>query len=83
VRARYQRYQAVLSGVHDEHAGDGETPARALVHPYAERGSPKFEKAAMRWLERYLSEGSLWLQHFAEITSSLAAEPGWKRLWSG
>ena len=27
-----------------------------LVHLYAERGSPKYEKAAMRWLERYLTE---------------------------
>jgi hypothetical protein len=29
--------------------------ALKLVHPYAERGSPKYEKAAMRWLERYLT----------------------------
>ena len=43
-----------------------------LVHLYAERGSPKYEKAAMRWLERYLTEGSSRLQHFAEITASLA-----------
>jgi hypothetical protein len=28
-----------------------------LVHLYAERGSPKYEKAALRWLERYLEEG--------------------------
>jgi hypothetical protein len=43
-----------------------------LVHLYAERGSPKYERAAMRWLERYLTEGSPRLQHFAEITASLA-----------
>jgi len=30
--------------------------ALQLVHLYAERGSPKYERAAMRWLERYLSE---------------------------
>jgi len=30
--------------------------ALQLVHLYAERGSPKYEKAAMRWLERYLTE---------------------------
>ena len=35
-------------------------------------GSPKYEKAALRWLERYLTEGSPRLQHFAEITASLA-----------
>jgi hypothetical protein len=35
-------------------------------------GSPKYERAALRWLERYLTEGSPRLQHFAEITSSLA-----------
>jgi hypothetical protein len=46
--------------------------ALQLVHPYAERGSPKFGKAAMRWLERYLAESSPGLQHFAEITASLA-----------
>jgi len=39
---------------------------------YGEQGSPKYEKAAMRWLERYLVEGSPRLQHFAEITASLA-----------
>jgi hypothetical protein len=43
-----------------------------LVHLYAERGSPKYEKAALRWLERYLTEGSSRLQRFAEITASLA-----------
>jgi hypothetical protein len=46
--------------------------ALQLVHLYAERGSPKYEKAAMRWLERYLSEGSPRLQHFAEIAADLA-----------
>jgi len=46
--------------------------ALLLVRLYAERGSPKYEKAALRWLERYLVEGSPRLQHFAEITASLA-----------
>jgi hypothetical protein len=41
------------------------------VHLYAERGSPKYEKAAMRWLERYLTEGSPRLEHFAEVVSDL------------
>lgn len=46
--------------------------ALQLVHLYAERGSPKYDKAALRWLERYLVEGSPRLQHFAEITMTLA-----------
>jgi hypothetical protein len=46
--------------------------ALQLVHLYAERVSPKYEEAAMRWLERYLAEGSPRLRHFAEITASLA-----------
>jgi len=46
--------------------------ALQLVHLYAERGSPKYERAALRWLERYLTEGSPRLQHFAEITMNLA-----------
>jgi hypothetical protein len=46
--------------------------ALQLVHLYAERGSPKYEKAALRWLARYLTEGSPKLEHFAEITTNLA-----------
>jgi hypothetical protein len=46
--------------------------ALQLVHLYAERGSRKYEKAAMRWLGRYMSEGAPRLQHFAEVTASLA-----------
>ena len=48
--------------------------ALQLVQLYAERGSPKYEKAAVRWLERYLTEDSPRLQHFAEITASLAKQ---------
>jgi hypothetical protein len=43
-----------------------------LVHLYAERGSPKYERAALRWLKRYLTEGSPSLQHFAEVAADLA-----------
>jgi hypothetical protein len=43
-----------------------------LVHLYAERGSPKYERAAMRWLERYLTEGSPRLRNFAEVAGDLA-----------
>jgi len=46
--------------------------ALQLVHLYAERGSPKYERAALRWLERYLTEGAPRLQHFAEIAATLA-----------
>jgi hypothetical protein len=38
-----------------------------LVKLCAERGSPKYEKAAMRWLELYLTESSPTLKHFAQI----------------
>lgn len=48
--------------------------ALQLVHLYAERGSPKYEKAAMRWLERYLTESSPRLQHFAERSTTPEAE---------
>jgi hypothetical protein len=43
-----------------------------LVHLYAERGSPKYEKAALRWLERYLTEGSPRLRHVARLATDLA-----------
>jgi hypothetical protein len=47
--------------------------ALQLVHLYAERGAPKYEKAALRWLERYLAESSPRLRQAAEVTASLAA----------
>jgi hypothetical protein len=46
--------------------------ALQLVHLYAERGSPKFEPAARRWLVRYLTEGTPSLRDVAKVTLSLA-----------
>ena len=46
--------------------------ALQLLHLYAERDSPKYERAALRWLERYLVEGSPRLEHFAEMAMNLA-----------
>jgi hypothetical protein len=46
--------------------------ALQLVHLYAERGSPKFERAAMRWLERYLTGSSPNLMQFARVAQELA-----------
>src|SRR4029453_18796257 len=43
--------------------------ALQLVHLYAERGSPKYEKAAMRWIERYLTEREPRLQRLAELAA--------------
>ena len=70
------------SGTHEHSATWGKSGGRhlpldaalQLVHLYAERGSPKYEKAALRWLERHLTEGAPRLQHFAEITATLADE---------
>jgi hypothetical protein len=46
--------------------------ALQLVRLYAERGSPKYEKAALRWLERYLAEGEPSLDRFAEVAAGLS-----------
>jgi len=46
--------------------------ALRLVHLYRERGSPKYEKAALRWLARYLTEGSPRLLEAATVAASLA-----------
>ena len=45
--------------------------ALQLVHLYFERGSPKAEPVARRWLVRYLSEGSPSLRDVAKVTASL------------
>jgi hypothetical protein len=47
--------------------------ALQLVHLYADRRSPKYQRAAMRWLGRYLTEGEPRLRHFAEVVASLAS----------
>ncbi len=46
--------------------------ALQLVQLYAERASPKYEKAALRWLERYLAEGEPSLERFAEMAVGLS-----------
>jgi hypothetical protein len=46
--------------------------ALQLVHLYAERGSPKFEPAARRWLVRYLTERTPGLRDVAKVATSLA-----------
>jgi hypothetical protein len=46
--------------------------ALQLVHLYAERGSPKYERAALRWLERYLAEAGPSLEQVAKVVASLA-----------
>ena len=46
--------------------------ALQLVRLYAERGSPKYEKAALRWLHRYLGDGDPSLVQFARLASGLA-----------
>jgi hypothetical protein len=46
--------------------------ALQLVHLYFERDSPKAERAARRWLVRYLSEGTPSMRDVAKVTASLA-----------
>jgi hypothetical protein len=47
--------------------------ALQLVNLYAEQDSPKYERAALRWLERYLGESKPRLKQFAEVALSLAS----------
>ena len=45
--------------------------ALKLVRLYAEKESPKYEKAAMKWLRRYLDEREPTLKNLAKIVRSL------------
>ena len=45
--------------------------ALKLVRLYAEKESPKFERAAMKWLRRYLDERTPTLKNFARVVRSL------------
>jgi hypothetical protein len=42
------------------------------VRLYGEKESPTCERAALRWLERYLTESSPSLRSFAEVVANLA-----------
>jgi hypothetical protein len=46
--------------------------ALQLVHLYAERSSPKFDRAALRWVARYVAEGRPSLRDLALVVASLA-----------
>jgi hypothetical protein len=46
--------------------------ARALVELYAEKGSRKFERAAMKYLRRYLEEAEPSLADVAQVAALLA-----------
>jgi len=45
--------------------------ALRLVYLYAEKESPKYEKAAMKWLRRYLDEKEPTLKNFAKVVRGL------------
>jgi hypothetical protein len=45
--------------------------ALKLVYLYAEKESPKYERAAMRWLRRYLDEKEPTLKNFARVVRGL------------
>lgn len=49
--------------------------ARELLELYAEHGNPKYERAALRYLERYLTEANPSLADVAQV-SALLAERG-------
>jgi hypothetical protein len=46
--------------------------ARALVELYAEKGDPKYERAALKYLSRYLTEGDPSLADVAQVAALLA-----------
>jgi hypothetical protein len=49
--------------------------ALQLVHLYAERGSPKYERAALKWLRRYLDEKEPRQLHTGELGKRSATYP--------
>ena len=46
--------------------------ARELVELYAEKGDPKYERAALKYLTRYMAEGSPSLADVAQVAAVLA-----------
>lgn len=46
--------------------------ARALIELYAEKGDPKFERAALRYLLRYMTEANPSVVDVAQVAGGLA-----------
>jgi hypothetical protein len=46
--------------------------ARALVELYAEKGDPKFERAGVKYLRRYIDEADPSLPDLAQVAALLA-----------
>jgi hypothetical protein len=46
--------------------------ARALVELYAEKGDPKYERAALKYLMRYMTEAEPSLTDVAQVAALLA-----------
>jgi hypothetical protein len=46
--------------------------ARALVELYAEKGDPKYERAALKYLGRYMTEANPSLADVAQVAALLA-----------
>jgi hypothetical protein len=46
--------------------------ARALIELYAEKGDPKYERAALKYLRRYLEEANPSLTDVAAVAAVLA-----------
>ena len=55
------------------------TNARALVELYAEQGDPKYERAALKYLARYMAEGEPSLADVAPLAARLAERSQLKR----
>ena len=48
------------------------TDARELVELYAEKGDPKYERAALKYLSRYMAEEDPSLMDLAQVAGLLA-----------
>ena len=46
--------------------------ARELVELYAEKGDPKYERAALKYLARYMAEGNPSLVDLSQVAALLA-----------
>lgn len=76
----YGRFTRALQrrSLHEAEAAAHEMPvltlddALQLVHLYAERASPKYERAALRWIARYVAESTPALRDLALVVASLA-----------
>ena len=70
-RGGWGPYTPTLGAIHTNDAATP-LPRSRVLKLYAEKGDPKYERASLKYLRRYLEEADPWLADVAGVAALLA-----------